>query len=187
MSVAARTLTYEDLCRAREDGNRYELIDGELIVIAGPSPKHQWTSSELFLAFHESVTKPGLGLVFTAPLDVHLGGQQYVQPDLVVVLKARRAIIGPAMIEGAPDLLVEIASPSSRGRDRTQKLALYARSGVREYWFVDAPSRAVLVHAEPVGKAYGRVERAEGVARSIIVPGLVVDLAALFADVPSLS
>lgn len=187
MSVATGTLTYEDLCRAREDGNRYELIDGELIVIAGPSPKHQWTSSELFLAFHQAVTKPALGIVFTAPLDVHLGGQQYVQPDLIVVLKERVGIIGPAMIEGAPDLLVEIASPSSSAADRRQKLALYARSGVREYWFVDTPSQSVTVHAEPAGDAYGRVERVEDVARSIIVPGLTVDLAPLFADVPGLS
>lgn len=185
MAVATGTLTYDDLCRAREDGNRYELIDGELIVIAGPSPKHQWTSGELFVAFREAVTKPGLGLVFMAPLDVHLGGHQYVQPDLVVVLNERSAIVGAAMIEGAPDLLVEIASPSSRARDRGRKLALYAETGVREYWFVDPQSRSVTVHAEPAGDRYQRVERAEDVARSVVVPGLSVDLASLFATFPS--
>lgn len=74
MATAARALGYDDLCRAREDGNRYELIDGELVVVAGPSPKHQWSSAQLLVAFHRAVVEPGLGFVFAAPLDVHLGG-----------------------------------------------------------------------------------------------------------------
>lgn len=155
-------------------------------MVAAPSLRHQWISQRLTVAVDRAVFDPGLGWVFTAPLDVHLGGS-YVQPDLVVVLKGRAGIMTKAMIEGAPDLLVEIASPSSSATDRRQKLALYARSGVREYWFVDTPSQSITVHAEPAGEAYEWVERAEDVARSIIVPGLAVDLAPLFADVPGLS
>ena len=185
MSTLAGTLTYEDLCRAREDGNRYELIDGELILIAGPSPNHQWVSHRLAVAFDRAIVEPGLGLVFAAPLDVHLGGQQYVQPDLLVVLNERMGIIGAALIDGAPDLVVEIASTSSRAIDRTRKLALYARSGVREYWLVDLDGRRVTVHASPAGEGFVRVERAGKVARSTIQPGLAVELDSLFAGLPT--
>ncbi|MDP9362929.1 MAG: Uma2 family endonuclease [Chloroflexota bacterium] len=187
MATAARAPGYDDLCRAREDGNRYELIDGELLVIAGPSPRHQWTSSRLFVAFDRAIVEPGLGFVFTAPLDVHLGGQQYAQPDLLVVLTERASIIGPTLIDGAPDLVVEISSTSSRAIDRTRKLALYARPGVREYWLVDLGGRAVTVHALPTGEGYARVEqRAEAEARSTILPGLVVQVATLFSGLPPL-
>ena len=89
-----------------------------------------------------------------------------------------------AMIRRAPELLVEIAPPSSRGTDRGRKPVLYARSGLREYWFVDLAPRSVTVHGEPEGERYGRVERAEDVARSVIMPGPGVDLAGLFAGFP---
>ena len=184
MPTVTRTLTYEDLCRAREDGNRYELIDGELVLIAGPSPKHQWTSSRLFVAFDRAIVEPGLGYVFAAPLDVHLGGQQYVQPDLLVVLNERLDIIGATLIDGAPDLVAEITSSSSRAIDRTRKLAPYARSGVREYWLVELEGRAVTVYSAPTGEGFARVERAEEVARSTIVPGLAVEVAPLFSGLP---
>jgi Uma2 family endonuclease len=181
MSILTGPLTYEDLCRQREDGNRYELIDGVLIVIAGPSPMHQWVSHRLAVAFDRAVVEPGLGFIFAAPLDVQLGPQTYVQPDLLVVLRERAGIIGATLIEGAPDLVVEIISASSRAIDRTRKLTLYARSGVREYWLVDLEARSVTVHAEPVGDRFARVERADQTARSVILPGLAVDLDALFS------
>jgi Uma2 family endonuclease len=186
MSVQTRPLTYEDLCRAREDGNRYELIEGELIVIAGPSPKHQWALHWLTVAFHRAVVEPGLGFVFTAPLDVRLEGRSYVQPDLLVVLNERAGIIGPTMIEDAPDLIVEITSTSSRTLDRTRKLALYARAGVREYWLLESRARRLSVHADPAGDRFATVVPAGSgeSARSIIVPSLAVEVDGLFRGLP---
>lgn len=100
------------------------------------------------------------------------------------MLTGRAGIIGASLIDGVPDLVVEITSSSSRALERVGKLALYARSGVREYWIVDPTARTVIVHAEPIDDRFGRVERSEGVARSTIVPGLAVEIAPLFAGLP---
>lgn len=153
-------------------------------MLAGPSPGHQWASVLLADAFLDAVSKRGLGFVFTAPLDVHLEGERYVQPDIVVLLVERAAIIRPTLIEGAPDLIVEIISTSSRVGDRTRKLAFYARAGVREYWIVDLDARAITVHADPTGDAYAVVRRDTEVARSFIVPGLAVEVARLALVLP---
>ena len=130
------------------------------------------------------MVEPGLGFVFAAPLVVHLGDGSYVQPDLLVVLRERASIIGRTLIEGTPDLIVEILSASSRAIDRTRKLRLYARNGVRECWLVDPERRTVTVYAEPIGDRFARVERAERSARSVILPHLTVDLNSLFTGLP---
>jgi Uma2 family endonuclease len=186
MATVARALTCEDLCRAREDGKRYELIEGELFFLPTPTPKHQRFLGHLTIRLHKEIVEPGLGWVLTAPLDVRLG-RSYVQPDLMAVLTDRAGIMGEAMLEGAPDLLAEIGSPASRTMDLTTKLALYAQSGVREYWFVDPSSRLVTVHAEPAREGFRRIERMEDAAESTIIPGLTVDVRALFAEPTHLS
>lgn len=127
------------------------------------------------------VTEAGRGEVYIAPVDVRLADGSYVQPDLLVVLIDRAAIVGEALIEGEPSLLVEILSPSSRAHDRVRKAALYARVGVPEYWIFDAEDRSVTVHADPENDAYRTVRRAIGVVESVTIPGLTVDLAAFFA------
>jgi Uma2 family endonuclease len=180
MATTTTLKTYDDLCRAREDGNRYELIEGVLILVAGPSPRHQEIIYRFGVLLNDVVVRPGRGRVFPAPLDVRFTPENVVQPDLVVVLNDRRHIITESLIEGAPSLLVEIASRSSRSRDRGEKLQLYARFGVPEYWFIDAEARAVTVYAEPSGDRYARVVQAVNVAQSIILPELTVDLGVLF-------
>jgi len=187
MATVAGRLTYEDLCRAREDGNRYELIEAELIAIAGPSPKHQWASHRLAVAFDRAVVDAGLGFVFSAPLDVRLEETTCVQPNLLVLFNVRGGIIRPTMIEGAPDLIAEITSNSSRTLDRTRKLAPYARAAVREYWLVEPETRRVTIHADPVGDRFTTVAPVEGgePARSIILPSLSVAVDSLFAGLPS--
>ena len=185
MSTLARTLTYEDLCRAREDGNRYELIEGELILVAAPSPLHQRLLVWLTVAFVQKVAAPRLGEVFVAPLDVRLSDGSIVQPDLIVVLADRSSIVGEALIEGAPSLIVEILSPSSRARDRGKEAALYARTGVPEYWIVDPEARSITVHAPPSGGRYDDVSQEGDLTRSVTVPGLTIDPTALFAGLPT--
>jgi len=187
MSLVTSVLTYEDLCRQRDDGNRYELIDGELVMMAGPSPKHQFASLELAFVFRRAVFERGLGFVFHAPLDVRLPPANYVQPDVLVVLRARAHIIGPALIDGAPDIVAEITSASSATLDRTRKLALYARAGVREYWLVELQARRVVVYADAEEDRYRRVDAFAGddTARSTVVPGLEVTTSALFSGLPT--
>jgi len=181
MATVARALTYEDLCRAREDGNRYELIEGELVLVGAPSLWHQRLLLRLAFTCTESVTQRGLGEVLVAPLDVRFADGSIFQPDVVVVLSDRSSVLEEALIEGAPSLVVEIVSPSSRAKDRGAKLRTYARHGVPEYWAVDADARAITRHSDPIGDAYGDVMTETTVVRAATVPGLAVDLAALFA------
>jgi Uma2 family endonuclease len=183
MSVATQPLTYDDLCKAREDGNRYELIEGELVLVAAPPLWHQWLSGQLFGTFRDAVTLTGAGFVFTAPLDVRLPNGSVVQPDLVVVLNDRAQILTEPLIDGAPSLLVEISSRSSRATDRKRKRNLYARLGVAEYWWVDPPRRTIVVQANPVAGAYQTIRRETATARSITVPNVEVDLIELFRPV----
>ena len=149
MSVALQTEQTQQHLRklwTREEAARlaelfplehYELIEGELILVAAPPPKHQRVSGRLFRWFGDFLMPRDLGEVLYAPLDVRLGPESYVQPDLLVILRERAHLVGPHLVDGAPDLVVEIFSPSSRSIDQDRKLRLYARTGVRETWLVD--------------------------------------------------
>ena len=136
--------TYEDYLNAPED-KRYELLDGELVMTPAPGERHQSVSallgSKLVLFAYES----SLGRVYFAPFDVVLSNVDVVQPDLLFVSNERDHIITPANIQGVPDLVVEILSPSTAERDKTFKRALYANHGVNEYWMVDTTAKDITV------------------------------------------
>ena len=136
--------TYADYCRTPDD-ERYELVDGELVMSPSPNSAHQITVMELGTLLHMFVKARRLGQVFFAPYDVVLSETDVVQPDLLFISNERAYIITPANARGAPDLVVEIMSPSTAERDRSLKRALYARYGVREYWLVDPDTRIVTV------------------------------------------
>ncbi len=136
--------TYADYCLT-PDNERYELLDGELIVAPAPNSAHQRVDAKLGWRLAQFVEQWGLGQVFFAPYDVVLSETDVVQPDLLFISNERAYIITPANARGAPDLVVEILSPSTAERDRTFKRALYARYGVREYWLVDLDARTVTV------------------------------------------
>ncbi len=87
----------------------------------------------------------GLGSAFIAPFDVVLSDTDVVQPDLLFVSKERESVITEDNVQGAPDLVVEILSPSTERRDKTVKREIYARHGVKEYWLVDTDARSVTV------------------------------------------
>ena len=176
----ALRLTYADYLDAPGD-ERYELIDGGLIVVGSPNIAHQTASMGLSLAVGGFVRERGLGQVFHAPTDVILTDTDVVQPDLVFVSNEREAIVTPANIRGAPDLVVEILSPSTASLDRTTKRDLYARHGVEEYWIVDPSAQTVAVmllrngRFEVVGE-YGR----EDALTSPTLPGLTISLDKIF-------
>src|SRR5262249_53313752 len=130
-----RPLTYEDLEAMPDDGKRYELINGELFELTGPTPKHQWASGGLYDRLKPFVLRNELGLVYYSPIDVYLTPHNTVQPDIVYVSRERLGIIRAQKIEGAPDLIMEVLSPSTRRHDMITKAAIYATFGVREYWF----------------------------------------------------
>jgi Uma2 family endonuclease len=182
MPIATHPMTYEELFELPNDGKRYEIHDGELIVAPSPDWHHQDAISELFLEMATHVRKhvPG-GKVYTAPLDVRLSPHNVYQPDIIYISPERRHILRETMpLEGAPDLVVEVLSPSTRSYDQRQKARAYAGAGVREFWLVDPDARSIEVlalranHYEPVASVDGR-------AVSLVLPGFSVDPAAIFA------
>jgi Uma2 family endonuclease len=172
-------ITYEEFRTFPDDGRRYELIDGEVYVFATPSLQHQSVSGRLYVWFDQAITPKGLGWIFTAPTEVKFPGENAVQPDLIVVLRDRAAILTKAGIRGSPSALLEILSPSTHSYDLTTKAELYARHGVPEYWIVDTFAETITVHELRDGR-YVPLPN-DGIARSRVVPDLVVDVRALFA------
>ena len=136
--------TYEDYKHTPED-KRYELLDGELIMVPAPKVAHQRNSREIEYALLTFVAENDLGEVFYAPTDVVLSDTDVVQPDVLFVSKERSYIITEDNIRGAPDLVIEVLSPSTAQRDRTLKRTLYALHGVPEYWLADSDAKNVLV------------------------------------------
>ena len=174
-------LTYQDYFDLPESDDRYELIDGELFMVPAPVPEHQDFLGELYVVIRAFVKENGLGRVFFAPLDVVLSEVDVFQPDLIFVSKERLNIITGQNVRGAPDLVVEVLSPSTAQLDRTTKRERYARFGVREYWLADINARTVEVNVFEgevfsVAGVYGEGDMLE----SKVLKNLKVDISGLF-------
>jgi Uma2 family endonuclease len=144
--MAIDQITWLDAQQMPDDGKRYEAIEGDLYVTPAPKRKHQWASHWLAVDLHRLLVEPGHGEVYEAPFGVEFPATgEGAQPDLLFVSKERLEIIGEDWIRGAPDLMVEILSPTTADRDRGVKLKLYRRHGVAEYWIVDPESERVEV------------------------------------------
>jgi Uma2 family endonuclease len=174
-------LTSRDWLGFPDDGKLYELIDGELFVTPAPSTRHQRLARNLARHLDAHLVETGRGELFFAPIGVKLSDEDVVEPDLVVVLAEHAERIGPQVIEGAPDLVVEILSPGSAGRDLTSKRDLYARFGIPEYWIVDPESASVEVLTIE-GDAYARsgLFRRGDTLRSDLLEGLELALSEIF-------
>jgi Uma2 family endonuclease len=137
--------TVNELDQLPDDGNRYEIVDGELFVTPAPSRRHQIVSAAFWRRVDAFVSANGLGRTFFAPGDVQNDTENRVQPDIFV--EPRSAHKGPANWIDAPKplLVIEILSDSTAHRDLGFKRRFYARAGVPEYWIVDADDRSVLV------------------------------------------
>src|SRR5262245_37907481 len=124
-------MTYSDWLRLPDDGRLYEVIDGELLVSPPPSIRHQRISRRLQSQILRFLEASRLGEVFYAPVGVRLG-DDVLEPDLVIVLREHADRIGEQVIEGAPDIVVEILSPGSAKRDLNAKRMVYQAAGVPE-------------------------------------------------------
>ncbi|MFC4619236.1 Uma2 family endonuclease [Camelliibacillus cellulosilyticus] len=127
-------MTYDDYA-AIDDGNRYELADGYLELLSSPRASHQLIISRIGHLLEDACGDDYIFL--SAPLDVILNNNEVRQPDLIAIHRNRLSIITHRGIEGIPDLVVEVLSPSSIKRDRVSKMLAYARYRVPEYWIVD--------------------------------------------------
>jgi Uma2 family endonuclease len=177
-------LSYDDYLLIPEDGLRHEILDGEHYVSAAPFLRHQVVSRRFTLALGLFIEANGLGELFAAPADVVLSFYDVVQPDLVFVARERLHILTEKNIQGAPDLVIEILSGSTRRIDEGIKLAAYERFGVREYWLADPAQKTVTVHRleeDSFRKTAELSAEGEDTLATPLLPGLEIRLAEIFA------
>lgn len=135
--------TFQDLLTAPDDGNRYEIFEGELIVTPSPALKHQNAVFNLTLLLGQYIKTHKLGTMLSAPIDVYFDAETVFKPDLLFVSDERSHILEEQRINGAPDLIIEILSPATEDQDRGFKFRHYEKEGVREYWLAD-PNKEIL-------------------------------------------
>ena len=179
-------LTYDDYVHFPDDGLRHELIDGEHYVTPTPIRKHQAICANLLGMIWNYLREQRVGRVFTAPFDVILSNVDVVEPDLLFLTNERLAEIATSpWVKGAPSLVVEIGSPSTRKRDATIKRRLYERVGVDEYWIVDSELDAIDVYRSIDGRYHRTAQlslEAGDVLTTALLPGLRLPLSTVFED-----
>lgn len=173
----ARRWTYDEYYKL-DDGQRYEILDGNLLMVPSPDAWHQDWLGNLYFLLRQHLAKKEAGRLFIAPFDVVFDSENTVQPDLVFVAAANLGIIEQRAIFGAPDLLVELLSPSSIERDCRDKKSLYARSGVKEYWIGDPANHSMEILTLQ-GKRYQQYCAAKHQGRLVskVLPDLKLELA----------
>lgn len=174
-------MTYDEYSLLPEDGKRYQVIEGELIVSPSPHYRHQrivWSLGQRLFAYAETHK---LGEVVGAPIDVILEPNTIVQPDLLFIRRDHLGIIGN-VVSGAPDLCIEVLSPSTGLHDRYAKKAVYARCGVPEYWIVDPIRQVVSLYALE-GDTYTLQIEATGdeIVTSGVLTGFTITARSVFA------
>lgn len=172
-------LTCEDYAKTPDD-ECWELIDGELMMSPSPKRAHQRNQMKLGSRMSFFVEEKDLGEVYS-DFDVVLSNTDTVRPDLIFIAKDRLHIITEDNVHGAPDLVVEIRSPSTARYDWTVKRELYARHGVKEYWLVDPEAATVAVllldgGALKVAGVYGEKDT----LASAVIDGFSIVLADVF-------
>jgi Uma2 family endonuclease len=173
--------TYAEFARLPDDGNRYEVIAGELFVSPSPRPTHQRVVTRLAFVLSGHVQEHRLGSVLVGPIDVLFAEGDYLAPDVVFVRRERSGIESDRGLEAAPDLVIEVASPSTAGRDRILKRERYLHFGVPEYWVVDPEALEILVY-----RSTGDPTKPEVMSETLewrpfpSAPSLQIDIPALF-------
>ena len=176
--------TYADYALLPE-GAPYQLIGGKLIMTPAPTTYHQGISMRLELKLATFVIEKDFGMVYYAPVDVYLEETENYQPDIIYISKDRLHIIEPAMVKGAPDLVIEILSPSTAYYDLREKFKVYARHGVKEYWIVDPHEQSIEIYRGEEGK-FKQIQRAEkeGKVQSVVLHGFEVEIKDVFVKLP---
>jgi len=182
---SAQKYTYEDLEKI-DDNNRYEIYDGELILMSSPATKHQAILMDLAMQLG-SFFKDKKCIPYFAPLDVRLDAKgkkstNVVQPDLLVVCNHNK--ITESGIEGAPDFVLEILSKSNRYHDLIYKMNLYQRFGVKEYWIVDIENGLILVCKLGKGNLFNlpKKYKIKETIKSSVFEGLEISLEETFKN-----
>lgn len=165
-----------------DDDFLYELLEGELVQKSAPFPFHQRFVGRVYMQLNRFVLERKLGEVLFAPTDVFLDEHTAPQPDLFFISEKNKSFITKDGVFGAPELVIEIISPSSITRDRIQKMRLYHRFGVAEYWIVDPQNQSIEVYRRtPEQYEVFAFAAEKGAVQSQALTGLTIDLTELFA------
>ena len=179
-NVTEKKYTYADYL-LMEDEKRYEIYEGELIMVPASATKHQKISWKIEFIMGKFVKENNLGTILDAPTDVVLAEDVIVQPDILFISKERGDIIKPQAVMGPPDLVVEIASPSTSFYDTVKKRDIYQRYGVKEFWLVFPEEKAIEVMTldEGIYREFASA-KGSGKVKSKVLAGLDVDLMEVF-------
>lgn len=179
----ALKFTYSDYLLLPDNGKRYEILEGELLMSPAPNAKHQTTLIRLVRILSAYVEKNILGQVFIAPFDVVISKNDVVQPDLIFIPTKNEFKIKSSHMEGAPDLVVEIVSPGSAQRDRIIKRKIYALHGVKEFWLVHPEKEQIQILRLEKGdfKRIAELKR-EDILTSPLLSGLEIRLVDVFPE-----
>ena len=172
---------YGHLLAMPEDGRRYEIHGGELVVVAAPLARHQIAVFEIAALLHDYGKRAG-GRALTAPFDIVFDEYDVVQPDVVFFRAERSHLVQLDVVtRAAPDIAVEVLSPSTASIDRGRKMEMFARYGVPEYWIVDPVRLEIEVHTLEQG-AYrcAQVATCGDTVRSVLLPDLTFTADGIF-------
>lgn len=174
-------MTYHEYALLPQDRNRYEVLDGELYMTPSPSYLHQHIVTCLASILLQHASAHDLGVVLTAPMDVLLSETNIVQPDILFIRAGRVPARDAKNITVAPDLIIEVLSPSSVEQDRLDKKAVYARHGVSHYWIIDPEPRTLEMYTLSGAQYQLHAEfRGDATATSPLFPELSIPLARLW-------
>jgi Uma2 family endonuclease len=176
----SRKCTYEDYAKLPE-GAPYQLIGGELVLSPAPSLKHQRVARKLATKMTVFAEDRDLGEVYHAPTDVYFNEEETYQPDIVFIPWDRESILDDGKVNGAPDLVVEVLSPSTANDDLITKFQTYERYGVKEYWIIDPKDNSIKVYLHNEGRlSLGQVVQCHGLIESKVLSGFAVEAEYLF-------
>lgn len=173
-----KVYTIEDYMKL-DDGNRYELIRGRLIVVPSPKRRHQDISLNIATVFKNFLKQHPIGTVLW-DIDVHLG-DKVVRPDILFFSKERSDRIGESYPTAAPDLAIEVLSPSTESYDMKTKSQIYYENGVKEYWIVSPDAKWVEVLVAGEKHWIRTVLDQDDILTTVLLPGLEINLQDVFA------
>ncbi len=177
-TMPTKKLAYDDYVLLPDDGQRYEVLDGEVVVSPSAGSPHQRIQLILAAELLQRVQRANLGRVFP-DLDCELGPHDIVRPDVIVVLPTHYERILPSRLLGTPDLAIEILSKSTAARDRNQKRLRYQAVGTPELWLVDGDAHTVTQFVHD-GRKFGSPRIATESLRLAILPDVEVPFAELW-------
>jgi Uma2 family endonuclease len=182
MLVLDKPKTAADLANVPDDGNQYELISGQIIMVPPPTTYHQDILGFLFSTLDSIVRPRRLGKVLPSPVNVYATGHDVYQPDILFVRQENLSMIAMDGVHGAPDLVIEILSPSNAYYDLKHKKEIYEQIGVREYWIVDPMDHSIeCFQNSEKGFEIFFIGKQSGRACSKVVPEFCVEVADVFS------